>query len=245
MTIQNIYDNDNFFASYQQLRNRQYNYNSLMEQPQLIAMLPRLINKRVLDIGCGAGGFASACLDQGAAKVVGLDVSKNMIELAKKTYHNQNLSFIQAAIEQYELEPQSYDLITSSLALHYVENFEAAIAKISSALAHQGTLLFSINHPITSANLADDDWLHDEQGNPQYLKVHRYHDEGERRVNWFVGEVTMYHRTLATIINTLIKHGLHIDEIAESAPTHEAIEKMPSLKKELERPCFLFIKASK
>lgn len=245
MTIQNIYDNDSFFAGYIKLRNRPNNYNNLMEQPQLISMLPPLNKKRVLDIGCGGGGFAAACLNQGAAKVDGIDVSKNMVELAQQTYTHPNLTFMQAAIEHVEFKSQSYDLITSSLALHYVQDFDAAVAKISYALAPQGIFLFSINHPIASANLSDDDWLKDEQGNPQYLKVHRYHDEGKRQVNWLVGGVTMYHRTLATIINTLINHGLHIDEIAESAPTAQAIEKMPSLKKELERPSFIFIKASK
>ena len=243
--MQNIYDNDTFFEGYKKIRNQPYNYNNLMEQPQLLSMLPALNEKRILDIGCGAGHFVHYCIEQHASNVIGIDVSANMINLAKQTYQHPHITFIHDALEHVELEAESFDIVCSSLVLHYIQDFDQAIAKISHALSTNGTLVFSINHPITTANLAEDDWLRDEQGKPKYLKLHRYHDESGRHIHWIVDDVIVYHRKLSTIINTLIKHGLAIEEIAESMPSADAIEKLPNLAKELERPCFLFVKAIK
>ncbi len=37
---QNIYDNDVFFEKYRELRNKKDNYNTLVEQPVIKALLP-------------------------------------------------------------------------------------------------------------------------------------------------------------------------------------------------------------
>ncbi|WP_339194898.1 hypothetical protein MKY27_10315 [Solibacillus sp. FSL R5-0449] len=55
----------------------------------------------------------------------------------------------------------------------------------------------------------------------------------------------MYHRTIGTIINSLIINGLQIEKIVEPMPTDEAIELLPSLQKEQHRPSFLIVKARK
>ena len=82
-----------------------------------------MTGKRVLDVGCGAGDFAAFCADEGAASVVGNDISFNMIQLAKEKYSHKGINFQQTAIEDMNLQSEAYDLIVSSLALHYVEDF--------------------------------------------------------------------------------------------------------------------------
>ena len=243
--VQNIYDNETFFEGYKNIRSKQYNYNNLFEQPQFLSMLPALENKRVLDIGCGYGDFAAFCINQGAQYVTGLDVSSNMISHAQASHQHKNLTFKNEAIETVTLAPQSYDLVCSSLALHYVQDFKLAICKISEALNENGVLVFSCHHPLISATIAEDEWLRDEQNIPQYFKLNAYHHEGKRNLNWIVDEVVVYHRKLSTIINTLIECGLQIEQIAEPEPSDEAILKMPSIKKEKERPVFLFVRARK
>lgn len=53
--MQNIYDNTEFFSSYKALRESDDNYNILLEQPAMMALLPDLKNKTVIDLGCGFG----------------------------------------------------------------------------------------------------------------------------------------------------------------------------------------------
>lgn len=52
---QNIFDNDLFFENYKALRETDDNYNDLLEQPAMNKLLPNLVDKTILDIGCGFG----------------------------------------------------------------------------------------------------------------------------------------------------------------------------------------------
>lgn len=50
MAKQNIYDNDSFFENFKNLRNNKINFNDCIETPILLAMIPEVDGKRVLDI---------------------------------------------------------------------------------------------------------------------------------------------------------------------------------------------------
>ena len=69
--------------------------------------------------------------------------------------------------------------------------------------------------------------------------------EGERKSKWFVDGVKKYHRTFATIINTLIKEGFIIEEIIEPTPTPKLLEQYPMHEDLYHKPDFLLIKARK
>ncbi len=53
MSRQNIFDNETFFEGYKSLRELDTNYNDLLEQPTMRKLLPDLMGKAVLDLGCG------------------------------------------------------------------------------------------------------------------------------------------------------------------------------------------------
>ena len=82
MAQQNIYDNEIFFEGYKKIRDNKINANNLFEIPALFSMLPDLKNKRVLDLGCGFGEHCKRFFDCGAKKVVGIDISEKMLEVA-------------------------------------------------------------------------------------------------------------------------------------------------------------------
>ena len=242
---QNIYDNNTFFRKYQQIRAREHNYNILLEQPNFLTLLPTLKNKIVLDIGCGVGDFAAYCLELGAKYVTGIDISSNMIAHAKKHHVHDNLFFEQVAFEEMTVPAETIDFIGSSLAFHYIADFQLLIKKISTALCEGGVLLFSIEHPIVSANMGKDNWITTAEGNLLYFAIDNYQLEGLRTQHWLVDNVVKYHRTLSTIVNTLIEHGLQIEKMVEPIPTKNAVCNLPNLNKEFRRPSFLIIRAKK
>ena len=80
MAKQNIYDNDSFFENFKNLRNNKINFNDCIETPILLAMIPEVDGKRVLDIGCGMGQHAKQYSDMGAESVLAIDISEKMLE---------------------------------------------------------------------------------------------------------------------------------------------------------------------
>jgi 2-polyprenyl-3-methyl-5-hydroxy-6-metoxy-1,4-benzoquinol methylase len=74
-----------------------------------------------LDIGCGTGELTkrlSAC----CKKTVGIDVSEQMIEEAKKRNSKENIEYVKIAAEEYlESLYERYDVIISIAALHHMD----------------------------------------------------------------------------------------------------------------------------
>lgn len=242
---QNVYDQEVFYKGYKAIRERAYNYNNLLEQPALSALMPDVRGKVVLDIGCGAGDFAAKCVRGGAVRVIGIDISANMINEASSKYMDARLEFIQAAFEDVELERSSIDIVVSSLAFHYIADFRAVMEKVSTVLRDGGDIVFSCEHPIVTANIGGEDWVLDGAGAIRHFAVDRYQDEGVRTLTWIVEGVVKYHRSMSMIVNTMVECGLMVERLVEPIPTEEAVALLPTLVKEFRRPSFLIVKGRK
>lgn len=76
---QNIYDDQQFFEGYSQLNRSVHGLDGAPEWPALEAMLPEVRGTKVVDLGCGYGWFCRNMREQGAAQVLGLDISAKML----------------------------------------------------------------------------------------------------------------------------------------------------------------------
>lgn len=74
-----------------------------------------------------------------------------MIETAKEKNNRPEITYRQSAMEDLDLEDGSFDVVLSSLAFHYVENFEAVVKKIHRWLTPGGYFTFSVEHPVFTA----------------------------------------------------------------------------------------------
>lgn len=242
---QNVYDHPQFFEGYKKLRETGRGLNDVLEQPALRALLPCLGGKRILDIGCGMGQFVSYCIGQGAEKVIGTDISSKMINIAKQNELNAKAEFICSAVEDLQYEELAFDLVISSLVLHYVKDYRDVISKIHRWLVPGGHFIFSIEHPIATAQNSMQGWILDEHGRKVFWPVDHYGEEGERKQSWFIDGVLKYHRKLATTINDLIIEGFRIDRIEEPETTPEGLAERPELTEHGRRPPFLLVKCRK
>src|SRR5690554_6019920 len=238
---QNIYDDPEFFAGYSQLRRQVHGLDGAPEWPAVRAMLPDLSGKRVADLGCGFGWAARWMREQGAASVLGIDLSRNMIERARAQTTDPAIEYRIADLETVELPENTFDVVYSSLAFHYVEDYGRLIDTISRSLVPGGQLTFTIEHPILTAATYPK-WTVDEASRKSW-PVNSYSYEGERKKGWFVDDVITYHRTLGTTLNTLIGAGLQLRRVEEFAPTQGMLQERPELADELERPTFLLVSA--
>jgi ubiquinone/menaquinone biosynthesis C-methylase UbiE len=238
---QNIYDNEEFFANYSRLRRSVAGLAGAPEWPALRALLPDLRGLKVLDLGCGFGWFCRWAREQGAAHVLGIDVSEKMLARARAATEDSAITYVRADMEQFELPAQSLNLVYSSLALHYVEQLSRLMSQMYRSLVPGGSLVFSVEHPIFSATVWSE-WLLDPAGRKLW-PIDRYLDEGPRSTDWLAKGVIKHHRTVATYINMLVGLGFSISCVEEWGPTAEQIAAEPSWADERHRPPFLLVAA--
>ena len=114
------------------------------EWETLRKLLPDFKDKRVLDLGCGYGWHCIYAMEHGASSVVGVDISHKMLEVAKEKTHFPQVEYKCCAIEDVEFPEESFDVILSSLAFHYVADYEILVKKIYRILKSGGKLVFII-----------------------------------------------------------------------------------------------------
>ena len=61
------------------------------------------------------------------------------------------ITYVRADMERLALPTASFDLIYSSLVLHYIEHLSALLAEVHRALVPGGRLVFSVEHPVFTA----------------------------------------------------------------------------------------------
>ena len=125
--MQNIYDNKKFFDEYISMRDKGINANNLIEKPIFRALLPSFKDKKVLDLGCGYGDLCKLAEEDGARKIVGVDISKKMLEMAKNISSSDKITYLNLPMEKLNEINEKFDFVISSLAFHYVENFESRL----------------------------------------------------------------------------------------------------------------------
>ncbi len=244
MAKQNIFDNETFFEGYKHIRDREGNANDLFEIPALFSLLPDLTGKSVLDLGCGFGEHCVEFVKKGASKVVGIDISEKMLEVAMKENSNPAITYMHLPIEDLEKVEGKYDVVISSLALHYVEDFEGVVKKIYDKLNMGGSFIFSQENPINTTYSGEiPRWTRDENGKKIYVNLANYGREGERESEWFVEGIKKYHRMFSTIVNILTENGFIIEKMLEPIPTDEILKRFPYQDDLFHKPDFLLVKA--
>lgn len=191
-----------------------------------------------MDLGCGFGEHCRQFVNRGAEKVVGIDISEKMLEVARVENCDPKITYLNMPMEDIAALQDTFDIVISSLAFHYVEDFEGVIRNIHNLLKENGIFIFSQENPLCTCHSGGDRWTRDENGNKLHLNLADYGVEGERKTVWFVDDVKKYHRTFSTIVNALIEAGFTIEKMIEPLPTEELLEKYPDYGDLFHKPDF-------
>lgn len=114
--------------------------NNLVEK-----FLPDVQDKVVLDAGCGTGWFCSLAAKQNASKVIGIDISPAMIEIAK--VQNASTEFRCGNLIDTVIDESYFDIIICALVLGHLECLTPSLKKLIKALKPGGTLIITDFHP--------------------------------------------------------------------------------------------------
>jgi SAM-dependent methyltransferase len=237
---QNIYDDPEFFAAYATLPRSQHGLDAAPEWPSLRAMLPDVRERRVVDLGCGYGWFCRWAAAQGAAEVLGIDLSERMLARAADEPH-ERITYERQDLEMLELPEATFDVAYSSLTLHYVVDLERMLAVVRRSLATGGAFVCSVEHPIFTA-----------PSSPQFVEqpdghtvwpLDGYLAEGPRRTNWLADGVVKQHRTIGTYLALLQRMGFRLEQLIEWGPNDMDLAAHPEWANEVHRPAFMLLAA--
>jgi ubiquinone biosynthesis O-methyltransferase len=106
-----------------------------------------LKNLRILDVGCGAGILSEALAKDGA-EVVGIDPSKDLIQIAKdhlpltmETHPEMNVKYLDELVEDHAAEFEGfYDVVIASEVIEHVADPEQFLKHCIKALKHGGSI---------------------------------------------------------------------------------------------------------
>lgn len=237
---QNIYDDEDFFAAYSRLPRSQEGLDGAPEWSTVQTLLPEIAGARILDLGCGFGAFDRWALDQGAASIIAIDLSANMIARARALDNSGRIDYRQGAMERLEV-PGPFDLIYSALAFHYVEDFAGLCAAMRRRLVSGGRLVATVEHPVYTAP-SQPQWIQGSDGR-ELWPIDGYLAEGRRVTDWLAPGVVKYHRTITSYVDALHTNGFAVARLIEWGPDAGQVARHPQWRRERDRPMFLLIAA--
>ncbi len=216
-----------------------------------LKLLPKVRGKKVLVAGCGSG--ADVCYFAAAlAKVMGIDISEEQLALSKAALTEKGLSakLIRGDLNRFSklrVPRESMDLIVSSYALQYVKDLKKLFTQFYQVLKPGGILAFSLDHPVLYAHYPK---VQGKKRNRDASKFFNYLQE--RKLEWVFNlsgrsaRAYSYHRTLGTIIQSLVLAGFEIDACVEPSPELKGVthhQKIASIAKRI--PHTLILRAKK
>ena len=239
--MNNEYDNEKFFKEYAKMPRSRDGLYAAGEWHQLKPLFPPLQGKNVLDLGCGYGWHCKFAAEQGAARILGIDLSEKMIEEAKRRNAEHLIQYRVCGIEEYEYPKHAWDCVISNLALHYIENIEEVFQRVHNTLKSDGVFIFNIEHPVFTAGVKQD-WIYAENGEPLYWPIDQYFIPGQRSTHFLGCDVVKQHHTLTQILMGLLRNGFELEVVEEAEPPEEMMA-IPGMNDELRRPMMLLVKA--
>jgi SAM-dependent methyltransferase len=187
--------------------------------PNMLKFMGDVAGKRILDLGCGEGGYSRELTKRGA-QLVSVDCSKRAIEIASSLAEKEGLSiehFVRNSNDLFDIEPEQFDIVLCSMMLMDCEDFEGTLRE-----APNGGLFASVLHPCFDGN-------HDigigRQGEEieRQVVVKNYFEPKEWEAPLWKGTVPVIwrHRTMEEYVKAFIKAGLMIFDLNEPRATDE------------------------
>jgi demethylmenaquinone methyltransferase/2-methoxy-6-polyprenyl-1,4-benzoquinol methylase len=112
---------------------------------RVVAILKKKNPNKILDIATGTGDLAINLVKTGAEQIIGLDISKGMLEVGKKKVTEKGLDttieMIVGDSENLPFDDHTFDAVTVAFGVRNFENLEKGLAEIYRVLKPSGTFV--------------------------------------------------------------------------------------------------------
>ena len=226
-------------------------YQNKVILPNLLRILKIKPGHMILDLACGQGFFSRAFYTAGA-KVIGVDLAKNLIAHARAHSPKEIIYHVAPADKLVFLKNASVDCATIVLALQNIKNLDGVMQECARVLKPDGRLVLILNHPAFRIPGASA-WGWDEEHKIQFRRVDHYLSEATNKIVMHPGarlsEITIsFHRPLQLYFKTLAKHNFAVHRL-EEWNSHKHSQRGPRAAAEdrarKEIPLFLMMEAVK
>jgi ubiquinone/menaquinone biosynthesis C-methylase UbiE len=225
-------------------------YREEMNGPAFFNLVGNVKGKRILDLACGEGSKTRILARKGA-KVVGVDFSEKLIEFARQMEKKERLGidyYVSDAADLREFSSNHFDIVTCSMALMDIENYQNAIHEAARLLKRNCRFIFSITHPcfewgdVTASGQHIGDWKYEEETRDSsrralHYEITKYFGKVRLKSSWDMNRLikpfvtTSFHRTLTDYFQALFRNGLFVQRLLEPRPTARGVLKYPQLRK--------------
>ncbi|MCL2323763.1 MAG: class I SAM-dependent methyltransferase [Oscillospiraceae bacterium] len=172
-------------------------------------LFPTLMNKKILDIGCGSGHSLRWCGDQGAGELWGLDISDRQVANAREYLYENGYApnlFCSPMEQNPGLPVHYFDVVYSIYAIGWTVDLQTTFNLIASYLKKDGIFIFSWDHPFMHCIEAKDEQLI--FSGSYYEAVPFSFVKGDN-------PVTLFNRRLSDYINALAAAGFVVERMVE------------------------------
>ena len=240
-------------------------YRDEMNNPAFFNLLGNVKGKQILDLACGEGSNTRILAKKGAT-VVGVDFAKKMIDLARRIEKKEKLGIeyhVSDAAHLERFQSEFFDIVTCSMALMDIEDYEGAIREVSRVMKKNGRFIFSMTHPCYEWTIKSTngqiwgDWIYEEKSKNSserkalYYKAKRYFGTLRCENLWNMKRLakpfktTSFHRTLTDYFQALYEANLSVRRLVEPKPTAKGVAKYAQLRKHRKIPQSMIIEAVK
>ena len=211
--------------------------------PHMLQYMGDVQGKRILDLGCGEGGYARKLAAAGA-QVTAVDCSAAAIRYAREQAVREGLAIdchLRNSNDLFGIPDASFDVVLSSMMLMDVEDLAGTLAEAVRVLRPGGTMFVSILHPCFDGN-HDSGIGRQGTGETREVVVKNYFEprEWEAPLPNGATSVIWRHRTLSEYVKAFRTAGLTITDMHEPRATQEEAETFRSLTMIRRIPLFLY-----